>query len=731
MKASENKNHSRLEYLASAHDIPLPLLKEYFQLFKKHGIPFFQQNTPKRAQRIVMVSTHGYWGDPPPAGVPDTGGQTYYVLEVSKELAKQGRQIIILARWFEPYPRVENFAQNLWLLRIKAGGDEFVRKEDIYPLLPEMAEAATAASSLFGAHLVMGHYADGMAGAVETGERLKIPVVVVPHSLGVRKVQNLGFDPYDPESWHDPQYNFWIRESLELTTLKGANFEIANTAEEPKALKTYYELERPHLVIPAGAGKDFFDAFDKKSKPRIPSRFGLHSKEYLIYFGRLSQAKNIPAVVAVLGESKKLDPDTFKKVKLVIVGGDPDRLHQEEQVVKTQVSQKMTEYELSHGDVVLLPSQKWAILSMLARHSLFYVGMQLMEPFGMSVAEAMAAGTPVMISEEAGITKWLKQGENALIIDPHDPKEAARKLVQAVKDEHLLQRFSVQGNRLAEATFSWSGIALRQAEVMDSLHQGKAPIGIDDRQEFADIYKKKENRAYHRSVFVWRGDIPEIKPKHKKASKGLVPYICKAVIDEKKKKRRIIVALGGESGAGKSEVAEFLRFNLRREGIRAWTVAGDAFFKRVPSENHRARMKAYEGGKLEEYLGPKEVDLDRLESILHLAKYRTNTRIFVPSDCRRLRSKRYKNVPVDLTGVDVIFVDLTYSLFLKGASLKVFFESDYKKRLDEIKNRNIGRDPDQDFHFILKVLEIEHKIIQNLKKQADLIVTDEYEVAPK
>ncbi len=85
-------------------------------------------------------------------------------------------------------------------------------------------------------------------------------------------------------------------------------------------------------------------------------------------------------------------------------------------------------------------------------------------------------------------------------------------------------------------------------------------------------------------------------------------------------------------------------------------------------------------------------------------------------------------MPIDLTDVDIIFVDLTYSLLLKGADLKVFFESDFTKRRDEIKRRHIGRDPDQDFNLILKVLKIEHRIIQNLKTEANLIITDGYDV---
>lgn len=45
-----------------------------------------------------------------------------------------------------------------------------------------------------------------------------------------------------------------------------------------------------------------------------------------------------------------------------------------------------------------------------------------------------------------------------------------------------------------------------------------------------------------------------------------------------------------------------------------------------------------------------------------------------------------------------------------------------------MKERNIARDPDQDFQFILKVLDIEHEIIKKLKPNVDIIVTKDYEV---
>ncbi len=162
--------------------------------------------------------------------------------------------------------------------------------------------------------------------------------------------------------------------------------------------------------------------------------------------------------------------------------------------------------------------------------------------------------------------------------------------------------------------------------------------------------------------------------------------------------------------------------------MRGITLSGDAFFRRTPSENHRARLRACEEGKLDRYLGPQEVDLRRLDAILARAAKRRVGEIHVPSDCRRLDSRRYEDVPVDLSGIDIIFIDLTYSFLLKNVTVKVFLESDYHGRIQQVQERNLSRDPDQDFDFILKVLETEHRIIRGLKTKAHLVVTKDYDV---
>ena len=702
--------------------------KDLTPLFQEAGIPIVPgKRTPKRARRIVMVSTHGYWGDPPPAGVPDTGGQTYYVLEVSKAWARQGRQVIILARWFKPYPRVETLAKNLWLLRIPAGSDEFVRKEDIYPLVPELAEQAVAVATLFGAHAVMGHYADGMAVAVEVGERLRVPVVVIPHSLGINKLLSLDLDPDDPGVWFDGQYNFATRESFELAALRGSNFEIANTPQEPRILQDYYGHSFPHRVMPAGAGSDFFQVHRNPQRDLLDT-YGLVPRHYLIYFGRFSEAKHVPGVVQVFGEARRIEPELLEGFKLVLIGGSFDNPQPEEVSVENHIKEALKQYGLTEETVVRLPSQGWQTLSVLAHHSLCYVGMQVMEPFGMGVAEAMAASAPVVISRAAGITNWLTDGEEAIIVDPEDPRGAAERLIDAMKDQAGLAAMAARGTELCRNTFSWEAIARQQGDIIDALCQGTPPPGTSGSEGPSTHFGRRRDRAYHRLAPAWRGDPPVIRDKHRKAAEGLLTPVVEAVRQARARDERLVIALGGESGAGKTEIAEYLRFLLRREQLWGVTISGDAFFRLAPSDNHEARLAAYDAGTLERYLGPSEVDLPLLDSILARARQHTVTEVVVPSDCRTLGARRYTAVPVDLAGMEIVLVDLTYSLLLEHATLKVFLESDYEHRIEEVRERNLRRDPDQDFSFIVKVLEIEHRIIQQLKPEAHLIVSKDYHV---
>lgn len=710
-------------------EIARDLLDEVGELFARHGLPEVapgaeQSERADRADRagacnrILMVSTHGYWSDPPPAGATDTGGQTLYVLQISKEWARAGRKVVILARWFAPYARVDQLEAGLWLVRIPAGGDRFVRKEDIYPLAPELAEYATAVAARFGAQAVMGHYADGMAVAAEIATRRGIPFLAMPHSLALTKIAGLGLEPGELATWFDDQYHFGAREEYELAAMRQADCVIGCLPDQLDVLSRVYRLRTRRDVVAPGVAPVFFEARDAPPDPEIPARFGLLPGRFLVVTARLAETKNIPGAVAVLGEARALAPARFARVALAVVGGRPEPREPEELAVEAQIEAAMARYGLAGRDVRRIPAQTWPVVAQLLRQSLFYVGMQRFEPFGMGAAEALAVGAPVLLSERAGIARALEAAPPdlperpcALLVDPSDPRGAARRLIEALDAPGEVARMREAGRKLARQAFSWPNGAARLAAMLDGLVAQASPA------------RRRNPRGHHRLASAWRGDRPRIASQHAWSAEQLLPRILEAQRVAARSGRRLVVAIGGESGAGKTEIAHGLGIGLRQHRLWSALLPGDIFFRRPPSANHEARLAADRAGDLADYLGPpREIDLEALDGILAEAADPRTAAILCPSDCRPLSGRRYARVPLDLSRCQVVLVDLTYAMLLDTPALRIFLESDYQERREYIRRRNTARDPDQDFSFIMKVLAIEHEQIQRTAARAHLRV---------
>ena len=89
---------------------------------------------------ILMMSTHGYVSADPQLGMPDTGGQVVFVLELARHLNEQGHRVDIVTRRFEDQPEYDEIADGLRVWRIPFGGTEFIRKKRMHEHLPELSQ---------------------------------------------------------------------------------------------------------------------------------------------------------------------------------------------------------------------------------------------------------------------------------------------------------------------------------------------------------------------------------------------------------------------------------------------------------------------------------------------------------------------------------------------------------------------------------------------------------------
>ena len=89
------------------------------------------------------------------------------------------------------------------------------------------------------------------------------------------------------------------------------------------------------------------------------------------------------------------------------------------------------------------------------------------EPFGMTAVEAMACGTPCVVTIHGGLEEMFDFGAHALFGDPKRPREFAVMLSMPLRYPQLRERLSIAGGRFARRMFGWRGIARRTLSVFD------------------------------------------------------------------------------------------------------------------------------------------------------------------------------------------------------------------------------------------------------------------------
>ncbi len=244
--------------------------------------------------------------------------------------------------------------------------------------------------------------------------------------------------------WSLTQKNFkkklWLG-LMENRNLKNASAFHTTSTQEADCASHFTSKERIH-VIPLGLDISDFEP----SLPRASEQ-----KLQILFLSRLHPKKNIPTLLAAI---KQL---VLRRIPIGLrIAGLPDP----GQEVYGEYLQKLVKDMGLEETVSFIGFVDGKEKTLEFKKSHLFVLPSYNENFGISVLEAMAYGTPVIISQQVALAQDVHSAQAGLIVECNDPNALANAIETLINDENLRLHMSNQARSLAS---KFSGLSTAHA----------------------------------------------------------------------------------------------------------------------------------------------------------------------------------------------------------------------------------------------------------------------------
>lgn len=424
-----------------------------FPSLKPKDLEILRPDSP--LPRIAMVSTHGYVAAQPPFGAADTGGQVVYVIELSRKLAQLGYEVDIWTRQFENQPALEPVCDQVRIVRTPCGGPSFIPKEYLAHRIPEWSENTLRFIQHHSLRyaFINSHYWDAGLAGQHLSEVLDCPHVHTPHSLGLWKKRQMEQDYPGDLTQFEERYNFSERIRRERLLYADADLVVATTPQQLDLLREDYDAPPDNCrMIPPGYDDNRFYPVSEASRNALRQRLGFTGK-VVMAIGRLARNKGYDLLLRGFAILAAREPDAI--LHLAVGGSSSTPL---ETSILDELKSITSELALTNrvhfGSFI--PDD--ALPDYYRAADLFVLSSRY-EPFGMTAIEAMASGTPTVVTIHGGLYRALTFGRHALFADPFDPEDLGITMLKAFRHPRLRNRMARMGAHKARSLFTWTGIA--------------------------------------------------------------------------------------------------------------------------------------------------------------------------------------------------------------------------------------------------------------------------------
>jgi glycosyltransferase involved in cell wall biosynthesis len=304
--------------------------------------------------KILQVCTRYY---------PATGGIQQHVKNISERLAKKHEVTVVATDPQKKLPKQE-VINGVKVLRFNSWAPE-----NNYFFSKQLNHYLAENSSKFD--IVHVHSYHDLPALYAAKNKEKNKLVFTPHYHGTGH-------SFVRAALHKP-YKYLAKDIF-----KKADAVVCVSAFEKRLLSEKFDLtQKLAVVVPNGVDPSEFANFQKN-----------YSTKNILSISRLEKYKGTSNIISVL-------PQLESDVKLTVVGSGPYKKTLEHLVLKLKLNSQVTFLENLSRNELIGQYFEAAVFCLLSQH----------ESYGITVAEALTAKTPCIVTDTSALTEWI-DGKN-------------------------------------------------------------------------------------------------------------------------------------------------------------------------------------------------------------------------------------------------------------------------------------------------------------------------------